>query len=163
MHDARVEKLERDVRRLKLSAGAVVGALLAVTLLGAMPQEIPQVIQARAFAVIDEGGAERASMNAGGITYYDEHVKPLPQQLVENLETMTGEELRAVLTEIYRSDLRVSITHDGIRYYDENGQTRAELGAVELVTPSTGAETRYRAAVVLYDEDGDVIWRAPHR
>ena len=25
MHDARVEKLERDVRRLKLSAGAVVG------------------------------------------------------------------------------------------------------------------------------------------
>ena len=121
------------------------------------------MIQARAFAVIDEGGAERASMNAGGITYYDEHVKPLPQQLVENLETMTGEELRAVLTEIYRSDLRVSITHDGIRYYDENGQTRAELGAVELVTPSTGAETRYRAAVVLYDEDGDVIWRAPHR
>ena len=48
----------------------------------------------------------------------------------------------------------------GIRYMDENGNTRARMGAVELTTPATGAETRYPAAVVLYTADGTVLWKA---
>jgi|TARA_B100001245_G_scaffold139602_1_gene103895 hypothetical protein len=48
--DARLDKLEQDNRRLKLTLGALLLALAAVPLIGAvMPQEIPEMIQARAF------------------------------------------------------------------------------------------------------------------
>jgi hypothetical protein len=48
--DARLDKLEQDNRRLKLTLGALLLALAAVPLIGAvMPQEIPEIIQARAF------------------------------------------------------------------------------------------------------------------
>ena len=52
-------------------------------------------------------------------------------------------------------------TTEGIAYFDEDGSVRARLGAADLVTPSTGAETHYPAAVVLYDAEGNVIWQAP--
>ena len=48
---------------------------------------------------------------------------------------------------------------DAIAYFDENGQTRAVMGRVVTTTPATGAETTYPAAVVLYDAEGNVIWR----
>ena len=48
--DARLDKLEQDNGRLKLTVGALLLALAAVPLIGAvMPQEIPEMIQARAF------------------------------------------------------------------------------------------------------------------
>jgi len=48
--DARLDKLKQDNRRLKLTLGALLLALAAVPLIGAvMPQEIPEMIQARAF------------------------------------------------------------------------------------------------------------------
>lgn len=46
-------------------------------------------------------------------------------------------------------------------YFDENEQTRASLGAADLVTTATGAETHYPAAVVLYKPDGKVLWMQP--
>ena len=53
------------------------------------------------------------------------------------------------------------MTPESITYYDEKGRTRTQLGAVEFVLPSTGAETRFPAAVVLFDADNNVIWQAP--
>jgi hypothetical protein len=50
---------------------------------------------------------------------------------------------------------------DGFAYFDENFTPRALLGVVELVTPFTGAETPYPAAVVLPDDEGGVIFREP--
>ena len=48
--ESRVDKIERDNRRLKLTVGALLLALAAVPLIGAvMPEQIPERIQARQF------------------------------------------------------------------------------------------------------------------
>jgi hypothetical protein len=72
--DARLDKIEQDNRRLKLTVGALLLVLAAVPLIGAvMPQEIPELIQARQFRVIDENGTLRAFINRTGFAYYDEN------------------------------------------------------------------------------------------
>ena len=61
--DARLDKLEQDNRRLKLTVGALLLALAAVPLIGAvMPQQIPDVIQAQQFEVIYRDGTRRNVM-----------------------------------------------------------------------------------------------------
>ena len=55
--ESRVSKLEQDNRRLKLTVGALLLALAAVPLIGAVtPEQIPEVIRARAFHAIDGNG-----------------------------------------------------------------------------------------------------------
>ena len=72
--DARLDKLEQDNRRLKLTVGALLLALAAVPLIGAvMPEQIPQEITARAFYVEDENGNVRAQMTANSIWIADEN------------------------------------------------------------------------------------------
>ena len=52
--ESRVNKLEQDNRRLKLALGALLLVLTVVPLVGAvMPEQVPQVITARQFRVID--------------------------------------------------------------------------------------------------------------
>ncbi len=131
--EQRVERLERENRRLKLAGGAVVAVLLIVALVGAvMPQGIPEVIDARMFRVVDESGTVRATLGASAIRYFDEN-----------------------------SHQHVRMSDEGITYFDEDHNMRATLGRTEIVTPSTGATTTYPAAVVLYDAEGNVIWQAP--
>ena len=138
--ESRVDKIERDNRRLKLTVGALLLALAAVPLIGAvMPEQIPELIRARAFYVVGENGTLRAAMDDGGIGYYDEN-----------------------------GDSRAEINDLGIGYFDKNGnvcrlQCRLDQGSVDLVTPATGAEITYPAQVVLYDADGNVIWSAVGR
>ena len=68
--ESRVDKIERDNRRLKLTLGALLLALAAVPLIGAvMPEQVPELIQARRFQVIDENGTERAVMDEFGFFY----------------------------------------------------------------------------------------------
>jgi hypothetical protein len=57
--------------------------------------------------------------------------------------------------------VRAVMDADGFAYFDENGNTRAQMGSAELVTTAPGAETHYPAAVVLYKPDGKVLWQAP--
>ena len=72
--DARLDKLERDNRRLKLTVGALLLALAAVPLIGAvMPEQIPDLITAREFQVIDENGTLRALVSDKTIAYLDEN------------------------------------------------------------------------------------------
>ena len=74
--DARLDKLEQDNRRLKLTVGALLLVLAAVPLIGAvMPEQIPDLIQARAFRVIGENGPIRAQMDDSGIDYYDDNLR----------------------------------------------------------------------------------------
>jgi len=80
----------------------------------------------------DENGQTRSQLTDEAIAYYDES-----------------------------GQLRSQMSAEGIGYFDENGNLRARIGRVELITPSTGAETTYPAAVVLYDDEGNVIWQAP--
>ena len=72
--DARLDKLEQDNRRRKRTVGGLLLLMSAVPLIGAvMPEQIPELGQARQFQVIDEDEIIRASMNVGGISYYDEN------------------------------------------------------------------------------------------
>ena len=91
--ESRVSKIERDNRRLKLTVGALLLALAAVPLIGAvMPEQIPELIQARRFEVIDENGTRRAGLNATGIGFTDES-----------------------------NNIRAGMNADGIAYFDESG------------------------------------------
>lgn len=91
--EQRVEKLERGNRRLKMVGGVVAAVLMAAALVGAvLPQEIPEVVDARVFRVLDGNGTGRAMMHDVGIEYYDEN-----------------------------GTARVWIGADGIEYYDEDG------------------------------------------
>ena len=93
--DARLDKIERDNRRLKLTVGALLLALVAVPLVGAvMPEQVQvqDVIQARKFEVIGENGTRRAGLNATGIGFTDES-----------------------------NNIRAGMNADGIAYFDESG------------------------------------------
>ena len=128
--DARLDKLEQDNRRLKLALGALLLALAAVPLIGAvMPEQIPQVIRAREFRVIDENGTWRARMNANSIRYADENGKP-----------------RAYLTQL------------GLSYYGENGG-HASLGHhITWSGPALTTRTLVGNGVHVYDENKNLVW-----
>ena len=132
--DARLDKLEQDNRRLKLTVGALLLVLAAVPLIGAvMPEQIPDLIQARAFRVIGENGPIRAQMDDSGIDYYDEN-----------------------------GDMRASISTDGTSYRDENGDLRASMNASGILYYDNNLRAVMNAYGILYlDENGDVIWRTP--
>ncbi len=129
--DARLDKLERDNRRLKLTVGALLLALAAVPLIGAvMPEQIPEVIQAREFRVIDENGNVLASMSGGAsgvISVRDEN----------------GNE-RAVMHAfgfVYLDEndtIRAAMTDGGIGYHDENGTRRALMAEGILYSDQNG-------------------------
>lgn len=118
--EARLERLERqsrDMKRTLLACSVIAVGLVGLVVVGIgvdIDREVPEVIEARAFRVVDENGMTRAVMDA-----------------------------------------------DGFGYADENGTTRARLGPAELVTPATGSETRYPAAVVLFEDEGNVLWKQP--
>ena len=46
----------------------------------------------------------------------------------------------------------------GISYGGENVVPCVQMGRVRTMTPATGAETTYPAAVILYGVDFNVIW-----
>jgi len=72
--DARLDKLERDNRRLKLTVGALLLVLAAVPLIGAvMPEQIQDAVFARAFYVMDENDVMRIGLAPLGIAYVDEN------------------------------------------------------------------------------------------
>lgn len=72
--EQRVANLERQNGRLQFGLAAVVALMLAVPLVGAlMPQEIPEMIEARAFRVVGENETVRTEMSTTGIFYYDEN------------------------------------------------------------------------------------------
>lgn len=97
--ESRVNKLEQDNRRLKLALGALLLVLTVVPLVGAvMPEQVPQVITARQFRVIDATDVVRASISNSGITYYD------------------------------RNGTKRSNVADAINYWDENSTVRVLIG-----------------------------------
>ena len=72
--ESRVDKIERDNRRLKLALGALLLALAAVPLVGAvMPEQVPDAVRARAFYVEDENGTVRVRIDDCGIFHRDEN------------------------------------------------------------------------------------------
>ena len=169
--EARLEKLERDNRRLRMAFGAVLLAIVAVVALGAVSaNQIPDVIEAHAFRVRDENGTARVAMGADGIFYWDENGTMRASMVADGIlywdENGTGRASMGADGISYRDEdgtTRAIMDADGISYLDEDGNTRAKMGAINLVTPATGAETRYPALFALYNADGTVLWQALRR
>ncbi|MDP6686833.1 MAG: hypothetical protein QF680_02535 [Acidobacteriota bacterium] len=136
--DARLDKLEQDNRRLKLTVGALLLVMATAPLVGAvMPEQIPDVIQARAFQVIGENSNVRASINAGGIAYVGDNGK-----------------------------VRSSMTDYGVESFDENGTRRAAMTVVGIIYGDENGTSRAVMAangIGYYDENRRLVWRAPER
>ncbi len=159
MHDlsavvARVEKLERENRRLKIVGGVLLlGLMAACTSAAVMPQEVPDVIEARTFAVIDEDGTTRAGITAVGIGYHDEQgnlralISPRGIAYIDENGTTRGR-IEAGGSSYFHENGEISarIVASGSSYFDENGEIRARIVADSFT---------------YFDENGDVIWQAP--
>ncbi len=110
--ESRVSKVEQDNRRLKLTVGALLLALAGVACAGAMiPEQIPEVIQARAFEVIDENGVSRAVMGTGGYTYYEDYTLRA---------VMNADGFRYYYDDV-SSSARVAMDADGFVYIEPDG------------------------------------------
>ena len=151
----RVQRLERDNRRLKLGAGALVAVLVALPLVAAVlppqnpfrqQQEVPQRIVAREFQVLDEDGAVRArlgvgaSLSTGWLTFFDEQGEARVA-LVEDRMIFADEQgkVRAALRAAdglrfndEQGTLRAGFSEDGLRFNDEQGAVRVGLEASRL-------------------------------
>ena len=149
--DARLDKLEQDNRRLKLTVGALLLVMAAVPLVGAvMPEQIPEVIQARAFAVIDANGTPRAQMTDTGIHYRDENEDIRASMGTNGIGYYDG-----------NGKIRVGMTPFGFWYYDENGNDRAKMTDTgisywdENQTLRTSMGTN---GIHYVDENGNLVW-----
>ena len=131
--DARLDKLEQDNRRLKLTVGALLLVMAAVPLVGAvMPEQIPEVIRARAFHAIDGNGMSRAVMGEAGFAYFD--VNRTIRAMMDGGSIRVSDE---------NGTLRALMDDKNIAYLDENRVTRAQL---------------YTDGFFLSDENGNVVW-----
>jgi len=159
MHDlsavvARVEKLERENLWLKIAGGVLLlGLMAACTSAALMPQEVPDVIEARTFAVIDEDGTTRAGITSVGIGYHDEEgnlralVSPRGIAYIDENGTTRGRIEAGGSSYFYENgEISARIMAGGSSYFDESGEIRARIVA---------------GSFTYFDENGDVIWQAP--
>ena len=65
-------RVQRIERRLKLGTGVLAAVLVAATVAAVLPEQVPEVIEARAFRVLDENGTPRAGLGAPGLVFYSE-------------------------------------------------------------------------------------------
>ena len=71
--ESRLNNLEQDNRRLKLTIGALLLVMAGAACAGAMmPEQILQVIEAREFRMIDANGTVLIAINDEGFSYFDE-------------------------------------------------------------------------------------------
>ncbi len=149
--ESRLGKLEQDNRRLKMGFGAMFLLFATVALIGmAVPQQIPDVISAHEFHVVDANGAPRARMLIDRISYFDEdgmlRATSASDGIGYNDVNGTG---------------RIWIDEYGIGYYGENGTLRLRMNSGGIIVADDNGTFRTRmnaSGFVSYDEDGAVIW-----
>lgn len=134
--EQRIAKLERQNRTLQVTLGAVVVALAGAGVAWAfMPQELPEVIEARAFRVRDQNGALRASVGLDGIGVLDAN---------ETLRAVVSSTGLGVLDA--NNKLRALMSPAGIGVHDANGTMRGLMRTAEIG---------------YFDPEGNLLWRAP--
>ena len=109
--DARLDKLEQDNRRLKLTVGALLLVMAAVPLVGAVMGEI-------GFAYFDVNSTIRAMMDGGSIRVLD-----------ENGTIRAMMDAGSIRVSDENGTLRALMDDKNIAYLDENRVTRAQLYA----------------------------------
>ncbi len=140
----RLERMERENRRLKRVGVAVLAALAAVVLMAqANPPKVAKVIEAERFVLQDAAGKVRGELSVlpggqAGLGLYDQNAN-----------------LRAML----------SLWRDGrpsLELYDENGKLRAVIGhSTRKVIRMEKIEKWAESSLLLFDKAGQVIWKAP--
>ncbi len=149
--ESRLGKLERDNRRLKMAFGVMSLLFATVVFIGmAMPQQIPDVISAHEFHVVDADGAPRAKMLTDRTSYFDEdgmlRATSASDGIGYNDANGTG---------------RIWVDEYGIGYYGENGTLRLRMNSGGIVVADDNGTFRTRmnaSGFVSYGEKGDVIW-----
>lgn len=180
----RLEKLERQNRRMKLAglgAFVIAGTLL---LMGQTRRVHPSTITATGFVLVDAQGRERATlaMYNGGprLDLYDENGKARAGLTV----TSDGPGL-GLFDANGKARVGLSAFSDGpgLALFDANGKPRvglvafsdgpvldlsdangftADIGVTDLVTPVTGETHKTSAAsIVLFGKDKKLLWSAP--
>lgn len=184
---ARLERLERDNRRLKRFA---VMALTIAAAIGTMAaaQPVPQKIVAHQFALEDAQGRTQAILGFrtgnAGLLILDKEGKTraefavdsngVPSLLMTNGKTEGGPYLTmesdgtsalALFDNQGNARAALSIGADGspsLLLFDAAG-FQSLMGVTDLVTPTTGETHKTSAAsLVMFDKNHRVIWQAPN-
>lgn len=147
-------RLDRSNRRLKFGVLAVFGFAGAVLLMGqAASDNIPQVVRAHYFEVVNKDGKVAASMGlADGLpmlVLFDKGGTPRARMALEGDSVGLAffdrnEKVRTVLAGRDNGPMAIA-------FYDRQGQARTTLGIDDKGSPS----------LQMYDENSNMQWSAP--
>jgi hypothetical protein len=155
----RLEKLERDNRRLK---GLALAPLVLATALATIyaTQPVSPVIEAHMFIVVDDSGRKRMTLSENLIMLYDAQGKPRAMMSLDPWGAAI------VLSDAEgKASALLNVTPEGqpsITLGDRQG-FEMDLGSTKTVVPVTGAvEQTSAASIVMFrnDKEHHVIWRA---
>ena len=149
--ESRVDRLERENRRLKrLGVTALVVAGLIVGLGQARPRQ-PEEVRATKFVLVDEGGQQRATLgieNGGpALVLEDTTGRGVVQLQVPKIPDKPSLYLRDP-RESARVELAMTMNGPVLHFTDKTG-TRVRLAANELNAP----------LAAIYDEDGKQLFK----
>ena len=174
----RLERLDRDNRRLKTIGAAV---LVLAAALGAIyaTQPVPQKITARELDILDSGGRMRASVTPDGISFWDVHGANWA-----TFGSLTGSAVGLTISD--RGSVLLAAPHiislldsgeagaSGVTIGAGKGRASVhlvdaqgfelDLGGADMASARTGESRQTSAAsIVMFgnDEKHKVIWEAP--
>jgi len=189
---ARLQRLERQSRRLKWGAVAFAVVLGAGLLMGqARPNKVAKTIEAERFVLRDRRGQKRAELltwrGSPTLNFLDtngaiqvsvglaQSRRPGLEQASLRLYSADGKNAQAVLGISHgrpsfrifskEGNGRVELTmlngEPTIELRDKNGKLRAVLGCVSFKLPRGTVVNRPPSSLILFNEEGKVIFGAP--
>ena len=150
--EQRLDRLERENLRWRRIGFLVLVVIAAVVLMGqAKPSKVAKVIEAEEIIIRDKNKQIRVSISSLGI-----HV-------------LNAEEVTSVFSDgitLGTRKLRLMVlsntsTGPSLSLVDRQGNIRALLGASLEMTGTGTVTRRAESSLALFDQKGEVIWRAP--
>ncbi|HLY61934.1 MAG TPA: hypothetical protein VKV95_14405 [Terriglobia bacterium] len=164
----RLEKLERQNRKLKRAGALALATVAAVVLMG---QAVPKshIVEAEEFVARDSSGKIQATLNANGLMFTAGNAKftllNRSGLVVSDEDGNFAIELQAYKNGLHLNNSRLESVHGTFGPYlkltDYQG-FQSLLGVAELETAGTGESHKTSASsLVMFDKGQRVIWRAP--
>jgi hypothetical protein len=162
----RLALVEKSMRRYRAALAAVTVIAVAALAVGSPlvgAAKAPEVIQAKNFEVVDNNGRVSASLaNAGDLTslaFFDKTGKP--RASLGNIGDATYLAIYDNTGKTTRVALSTTGNYASLRFNDEAGKMRAVLGNGDLKLANGSTEHREVSSLVLLNEQGNVLWKAP--
>jgi len=161
----RLEKVERQNRRMKFT-GAVVLVLASATLLMGQAPPKRRVVEAEEFVLRDESGVKRGALavlpgGAAGLAISDRSGEPRASLTVYQ----GGEPVLTLSDKDGKSRASLVLLADGSPSFylkDQGGKVRSAMGAISIQAMQTGEITqRSESSIVLFNKDGKAVWKTP--